>query len=137
MSRWIAAIAVLVLGATGLVGPGIAAGDQSRAQLRTFDCPPPLDPQDRSISVKAVMRPLPGTQKLQLKFDLLLSHDGSSAQLSVRAGNLGSWLSPRNPTLGQVPADVWNFKKSIFQLDAPATYRFKVVFRWVGSGGRV
>jgi hypothetical protein len=135
--RWFAAIAVIALGATGLFGPGIAAGDQSRAQLRSSDCHEALDPQDRSISVKAVMRPLPGTQKLQLKFDLLLGHDGSSAQSSVHAGNLGTWLSPRNPTLGQVPADVWNFKKSIFQLDAPAIYRFKVSFRWLGSGGRV
>jgi hypothetical protein len=135
--RWFAAIAVIALGATGLFGPGIAAGDQSRAQLRSSDCHEALDPQDRSISVKAMMRPLPGTQKLQLKFDLLLGHDGSSAQSSVHAGNLGTWLSPRNPTLGQVPADVWNFKKSIFQLDAPAIYRFKVSFRWLGSGGRV
>src|SRR5581483_8653904 len=71
------------------------------------------------------------------KFTLLVSRPGSSGQTAVRAGNLGTWLTPKNSTLGQLPGDVWNFSKSVVELDAPATYQFRVWYRWLGSGGQV
>jgi hypothetical protein len=121
----------------GAAGAPATSGTLPRSQLKSIVCHPAIDPQNRSMSVTAVMRPVPGTQKLQLKFDLLAAGKGSSTQTSVKVGNLGKWLTPKNPTLGQVADDVWNFKKSIFQLEPPATYRFRVSFRWMGSAGDV
>jgi hypothetical protein len=115
----------------------IASADQPRAQLRSSTCHNALDPQNRTASVKVVMRPTAGTLKLQLKFSLMVGRDDSAPQTAVRAKNLGVWLTPKNPTLGQLPGDVWNFQKSVVQLDAPATYQFRVSFRWLGAGGHV
>ncbi len=142
MRRWMLTLAGLVLTVVAVAGAALAgaagaAGDPPRADLRGFVCRNALDPADRSISAKAVMRPVPGTQKLQLRFALLVNHPGTSGQTSVRAGNLGMWLTPKNPTLGQLPGDVWNFSKSVVELDAPATYQFRVSYRWLGAGGKV
>jgi hypothetical protein len=127
---------LLTLGGAALAFANGAAGDQPRAQLKGFDCRHALDPQNRDVVVKAVMRPLKGTEKLQLKFDVLVSHAGSPPA-AVRSGDLGVWSGPKNPTLGRLPGDVWNYQKTVVDLDAPATYQFRVSFRWLGSGGTV
>ncbi|HSC04308.1 MAG TPA: CARDB domain-containing protein [Solirubrobacteraceae bacterium] len=54
----------------------------------------------------------------------------------VRGHFLGSWLTPDNATLGQRPGDVWIVNHPVVGLPAPATYRFRVSFRWIGSSGR-
>jgi hypothetical protein len=72
---------------------------------------------------------------MQLMFVLQRRLAGRSGFSSVRGSELGNWLSPVNPTLGQLPSDVWNVKKPVVNLPGPATYRFRVTFRWVGSSG--
>jgi hypothetical protein len=137
MKSWFALVAAIVVAAVSLGGASLAGGDQPRSQLSNFSCHTALDPLDRSVSAKVVMRPLAGTQKLQLKFDLLVSHDGTRTRAAVHVGNLGTWLTPRNPTLGRLSGDVWKFQKSVVELDAPASYQFKVSFRWLGAHGSV
>jgi hypothetical protein len=44
-------------------------------------------------------------------------------------------LTPDDPTLGQRPGDVWIVNHPVVGLAAPATYRFRVSFRWIGSNG--
>lgn len=121
--------------AAGTSTSATPVGAPPRAQLKGFDCRHALDPQDRQVSVKAVMRPLPGTQKLQLKFDLLAATAGAPS-VAIHGGDLGVWSGPRNPTLGQLPGDVWNYVKTVVDLNAPATYQFRVAFRWIGAGGK-
>ena len=107
-----------------------------RAALTGFVCQRALDPPARSVSVKAVMRPVIGTRSLALKFDLLQKQAGAT-RILTGAGDLGVWLSPRDPTLGRRPGDIWELTKSVSNLDAPAGYRFRVTFRWLGAHGRV
>jgi hypothetical protein len=117
--------------------PATAAGTGAaapRAQLTRFACGQALDPGNRSVSVRAVMRPLAGTRRLAVKFELL-QRSGGSAQSMVHAGDLGVWVSPANPTLGQVPGDVWRLDKTVLDLAAPATYQFRVIYRWTGANG--
>lgn len=119
-----------------------AATDGPRAQLTKYACVRALAPANRSISVQAVMRPLPGTDRLQLKFDLLqrLATPGSAGtapQTGVRAGDLGVWISPADRTLGRLPGDVWRLNKIVLNLDAPAVYRLRVAFRWLDASGQV
>jgi CARDB len=114
-----------------------ATGAPPRALLRSFSCHRAIDPASRSVSVTAVMRPMVGTRHLAIKFDLMMSAGSGSPQKAVRAGDLGVWKTPKTPTLGQLPGDVWNLQKSVVALAAPATYRFRVMYRWTGMSGHV
>ncbi len=122
-----------------LVPAAAAPGAQpaSKAQLRHSICQRALDPASRAISVQAVMRPVTGTVRLQLRFELLARQRGSSSLRVISGGDLGSWISPQNPTLGARAGDVWIFEKQVADLAAPAAYRFRVSFRWIGAHRRV
>lgn len=138
-----AAIAVPGIAVATAAAPHAAASRQAvaapaRAELTEFDCHPALDPPDRSIAVHAVMRPLAGTRSMAVRFDLLESVPGATITRSVvRGRGLGVWLSPRTPTLGQLPGDVWQLDKTVYDLQAPARYRYRVTFRWSAARGRV
>lgn len=108
-----------------------------RAQLTNFDCHKALDPDNRSVAVTAVMRPMSGTRHMALRFDLLMTTPAAGGPVTVHVGGLGTWKHPKNPTLGQLPGDVWNLQVPVVNLVAPATYRFRVAFRWTGVGGQV
>jgi len=97
-----------------------------------------LDPVARSVSVTATMRPLKGTQKLNVNVRLQDRAAGTHTWLTIAAPGLGQWLAPTDPpTLGRRPGDVWNVRHPVADLTAPAAYRFSVQFRWLGAGGRV
>ena len=138
MKRLVVGATVVVVASISIFNSASVAGvpAPSRAQLRSFSCQRALDPANRSVSVTAVMRPVASTEHMALRFDLLGSTPGTAPR-PVKAGDLGVWLSPSNPTLGQRPGDVWNLQKPVVALAAPATYRFKVQFRWTGSQGQV
>jgi CARDB len=121
-----------------VVGSGTAAGaaPPSRVQLRSFVCQKALDPPARAVSIQAVMRPVSGTSKMQMRFDLMRQTRAGGPFRLVRGQLLGSWISPSNPTLGQRPGDVWIVNHPVVDLSAPATYRFRVTFRWIGSKGQ-
>ena len=101
-----------------------------------FVCQKALDPPARAVSVQSVMRPVTGTSKMQMKFELLRSTKPHPRFVTVHAHGLGSWISPTNPTLGQQAGDVWIVNHPVVNLSAPATYRFRVAFRWIGSQGQ-
>ena len=138
-------MACAVVAATGgcaaLVGvsPGrAAAGTPPRSQLTRIACHSTLDPARRTVSVVSVMRPVPGTRRLSVMLTLLAQRPGSARAQSVgRIGGLGVWVSPADPTLGRRPGDVWKLAKAVYDVDAPARYRFRVAFRWQGAHGRV
>jgi hypothetical protein len=130
----LAAVCALAIAAVAIAG---AAAQPPRAQLRPVVCVTDLDPASRAVSVTAVMRPVTGTQRMQLKFELQSRRDATRPFTRVRGGDLNTWVSPKNVTLGQRPDDVWNLIKQVVDLKAPATYRFKVSFRWLGAGNHV
>ena len=120
------------------VGGSAASAATPRALLVGQVCQAALDPPARAVSVTAVMRPVTGTKKLQVEFQLLERAAPSAAWAPVAGPGLGVWLSPTHPaSLGQQPSDVWFVKKPVADLNAPASYRFEVTFRWLGSGGGV
>ena len=105
-------------------------------QLRSFVCQTALDPPARAVSVQAVMRPLAGTSKLQMKFELMRQMKPHTRFTAVRGRGLGSWISPTDPTLGQQAGDVWILNHPVVNLAAPATYKYRVTFRWIGPQGQ-
>jgi CARDB len=136
MRRFLLLLGLLALPVAG-VGSAAATGQAPpRYGLTAFACQRALEPPDRSVSVKAVMRPVTGTRHLSLKFDLLEKVAGATRSLTG-AGDLGIWLSPPDPTLGLRPGDVWELDKVVSNLEAPAGYRFRVTFRWLGAHDKV
>jgi CARDB len=124
-------------GGAAVAGAAVAGADTPpRDELNSFVCQKALDPPARAVSVQAVMRPVPGTMKMQVRFELMRQTKSGTPFTFVRGRLLGSWISPQNPTLGQQPDDVWNVNHPVVDLPAPATYRFRVTFRWTGAGGK-
>lgn len=113
-----------------------SAAAPPRARLSAFTCTHALDPGARAVGIKATMRPLTGTRKMAMRFELMQRSPGLPAQ-EVSGGDLGVWRGPPNPTLGQLPGDVWRLQKSVYNLAVPFTYQFRVTFRWTGLGGKV
>lgn len=137
MKRLLASLGALLVGVL-LILPAVAAGaDPARAALQGFSCRNGLNPVNRSMGVTAVMRPVTGTWHMAVRFELLATRGPSSAARVVHGGDLGVWIDPHNPTLGQLPGDVWNLRKTVIGLGAPASYRFQVAFRWQDSTGQV
>jgi hypothetical protein len=138
----VAALAAVVVAAAVVPGRAAAVLPASgapapRASLVGFACRRALDPAQRSVSVQAVMRPLPRTRGFAVRFSLLRRVGFSQPAAVVRAGDLGVWITPRDPGLGSRPGDVWRLEKTVVNLQAPATYAFRVAFRWTGAGDRV
>jgi hypothetical protein len=135
MRRFLPLLALLALVDAAL--PATASTKVApRDTLTAFVCQRALDPPNRSVSVKAVMRPVTGTRSLALKFDLVEKQAGAR-RILTGAGDLGVWLSPKDPTLGRRTGDIWELTKAVSNLDAPASYRFRVTFRWLGVHGKV
>ena len=136
------AAAAIVGGAVSAVSAvsaaSAAAGTPPRAQLTQFACHSAVDPARRTVSVTSVMRPISKTRALSVRFELLQQPAGASTpHLVGRTGGLGVWVSPADRTLGRRPGDVWKLAKPVSDVDAPAGYRFRVEFRWLGAHGRV
>ena len=132
------------LASMSFCGAAVAAADAAapatappHAELRALTCHRAADAGGRMVSITAVMRPVSGTTRMALKFELERRTAGSGGFRVVSGRPLGQWVYPANPTLGQNPADVWMLKQNVFNLAAPASYRFRVGFRWTGSGGHV
>jgi hypothetical protein len=116
-----------------------AATAPPRAELSGFVCQKALDPTMREVSITVVMRPVTGTRKMQMEIELFSRAAGapSFAAVSIPAqSRLDTWITAPG-TLGQRPGDIWKVKVPVADLAAPATYRYDVEFRWVGTAGRV
>ena len=135
MKRFVVAAAAALAVVAMTTGP--VGASQPRVQLKNFVCRHAVSPISRLISVWAWMRPMPGTRKLQERW-VLLSKATPGAEFSPVAGtNLGTWISPSDPTLGQRAGDIWKLHKVVSDLAAPAAYRLQATFRWLGAGDRV
>jgi CARDB len=137
--RFVTGLAAAIVVAAVVAGVAAVPGSATtapRSQLTGFACVHALDPGARAVGIEGVMRPLPGTRKLAIRFELLRRGTGAAAQ-TVQGGDLGVWRSPANSTLGRLPGDVWRLQKSVYNLDAPFSYQFRVSFRWTGAHGKV
>ena len=76
--------------AIGGAGTAALAASSPRTRLRHFVCQRALDPAARAVSVTAVMRPLPGTKKLELRFQLQSKSKPGGAYGAVSGGDLGT-----------------------------------------------
>jgi hypothetical protein len=126
------------LAAAGLTTAALAAAPSPKpAMLAGFKCAKALKALDRSMSIDAVMRPVPRTGHMALRFQLRRLIGRSGRTVNVAGGDLGKWLGPTDPTLGQNPHDVWTLRKIVQNLRARARFRFRVTFRWTDGRNRM
>jgi hypothetical protein len=133
MRRLLLAGAILAAGSA--LPTTVALAADQHTSLKDFVCHPAVKPGRRVVGVTAVMRPMPDTEHLAIRWQLTGTRAGHVTRL--RGGDLGKWISPHDPTLGQQPADVWVLKHPVTGVPVGYTYRFRVSFRWFGSGGNV
>ena len=107
-----------------------SASQPRRASLEGFVCRPAPNQLNRLIEDTAVMRPVPGTTLMELRFVLLQRRPGHGFR-GVYGGDLGQWR--QLPV--ELPTNAWVLHKPVVNLPAPAVYRFQVTFRWLGSSG--
>ena len=129
---------VLTLGMCGLLATGGAgaalAASPPKASLDHFGCRTSSAYRSRSISVRAVMRAQSYPARMALRFELLFRTSSNAYWTSLQGGDLGRWRHPTNPpTLGARPDDVWRLTKTVSNLNARGTYRFRVTFRWTDT----
>lgn len=135
-----AGLATVLAGLAAVLAASATASASSspspRDSLGSFVCQKALDPPSRAVSVQSVMRPVTGTAKMQMRFQLMRQSKPGDQFRVVHGRGLGSWISPQDPSLGQRPGDVWIVNHPVVDLPAPSTYHFRVSFRWLGSGGQ-
>ncbi len=134
--RATAAVAAIGFATAGVPAAPATAADAPRAALEGMVCQRASNALDRAVQVTAVMRPVSGTEQMAMMFELQQRPSGASTFSNVRAGDLGKWRHPLDPTLGQRSGDLWKLSKPVVNLAAPAFYRFVVTFRWTGPSGR-
>lgn len=132
MRRILIAAAIVV---AGTAAPAAAESTAGNAYLRGFACHRSLDPSKRSVTVTAVMSTIAGVQHLQMRFQL--QDRTAHGTTLIHGGDLGQWISPSSPTLGQHSSDQWVVNHPVTGVPVPGSYRFKVFFRWIGNGGQV
>jgi len=108
-----------------------------RSRLTGLVCHRALQPAARAMYVRALMRPITGTLRMEMRFELLSKSSTAPRAVNLHGGGLGTWISPPNPTLGQRSGDVWIVPHPVYNLPAPAVYHYRVSFRWIGSDGRI
>jgi hypothetical protein len=118
-----------------MLAPTAAQAASGDAYLQAFACHRSLDPSKRSVTVTAVMATVAGAQRLQMRFQL--QERTAQGLVLIRGGDLGQWISPSSPTLGQHSSDRWVVNHPVTGVPVPGSYRFKVSFRWIGSNGQV
>lgn len=122
---------------------GLAGGSALSAQASTtpaglhgFRCAPNLQPMLRGLDVTASMRPVPGTEKLRMRLDLLRAAHRAGPYRLVHGPHLGTWIGPPDASLGSHPGDAWNVHQSVVGVARPGYYRMRVSFAWLGAHNR-
>src|SRR4051794_5560171 len=117
-----------LLAAAALAAPAQAQTVPTRAALES--CHAGDAPLERFAVFSAQMAAIPGTKKMQLRFDLSQRLSGEDFR-RVQAPGLGVWRS-------SVPGvDIFRYRKQVANLAAPGAYRAVVRFRWLGAAGEV
>ena len=77
------------------------------------------------------MRPVPGTDRMQVRFTLQVREGALPLWRRVVAAGLDEWLTSA-PGVSR-----YSYTKTVRNLAAPAAYRAVVRFRWLDAGGAV
>jgi CARDB len=114
-----------------LLVPAVPAHAQTvptRAALQA--CHTGSAPLDRYAVFTAQLGAVPDSKRMQVRFDLQQRLSGGDFRRVVAPG-LGVWRA------SMPGVDIFRYRKQVANLQAPATYRALVRFRWLDAGGAV
>ena len=94
-------------------------------------CVTAVDQSERSATFGGEMISVPGSTRMEMRFDLLERRPQDTAFHTVVASGLGVW---RFASSG---VKVYKYLKQVTNLSAPAYYRAAVRFRWLNSKGKL
>jgi hypothetical protein len=114
-------LAALLLGAS----PAHAA----TSGVRVVGCESALDPVARVVAFEGRMRIKHGARRMQMRFTLQERSPDQAGWHRVPAAGFGKWLTS-DPGIGR-----YVYTKRVLELEAPATYRAIVRFRWLDADG--
>jgi len=114
-------LAALALGAT----PAHAA----TSGVKVVGCDSSLDPAGRAAVFEGRMRVKRGARRMQMRFTLQTRTSGDPSWHKLSASGFGKWLTS-DTGVGR-----YVYTKRVIELEAPASYRVIVRFRWLDADG--
>jgi hypothetical protein len=101
----------------------------STSGVKVTACESSLDPAARVATFEGRMRVKKGARRMQMRFTLQeRTHDEPSWH-KIPAAGFGKWLTS-DPGIGR-----FVYSKRLIELEAPASYRTLVKFRWLDAAG--
>ena len=110
---------------------GVLPAAASAESVKLLACVPALEGKGRSAAFEARVRPMRGSERMQVRFTLQVDEDLLGDWRRVAAPGFDNWLSSA-PGVTR-----YSYTKTVQNLSAPAAYRMVVRFRWLDAGGDV
>jgi len=123
---------IALLAPAVLTAPASAVTPRSSdAGARLLACHTSTAPLGRYLLAEAAMRRLPGTSRMQVRFDLYRRLPGRFTSYRVAGPGLGVYLSSAPGVLRYV------YRRRVANLPVPGIYRLAVSHRWLDASGHV
>jgi hypothetical protein len=124
-------LACAVAALAGAVSPGAALAQKTAAGKVSVSssCRPAVKQLERQFVVTGDMLSLRQGNRMEMRFDLYTKTVAEPAWKLVQAPDLGIWNRAKP---GRTE---YKFRQKTLNLAAPASYKMRVTFHWVGPGG--
>lgn len=111
------------------VGLTAAPAHAATSGVKVVGCTSALDPAGRAAVFEGRMKVRRSARKMQMRFTLQERTPGDASWHKLPAAGFGKWLTS-DPGVGR-----YVYTKRVIELEAPASYRTIVKFRWLDAGG--
>jgi hypothetical protein len=122
---------LLALLLAGALGAPAAARADTVAKVHVSHCNTGSRPEDRSATYKAWMRSVPGTERMAMRFKLVVHRAGQSSAEPLSNSQLSVWRRSRAGVTRYV------YSQKVKRMEPGSSYRVRVKFRWLDSSGKV
>jgi CARDB len=112
-----------------LLGVLAAPAHAATSGVRLTSCQSALDPTEREASFEGRMKVKHRARRMQMRFTLQTRSADEPRWHKLPAAGFGKWLTS-NPGIGR-----YVYTKRVIELEAPASYRTIVKFRWLDADG--
>jgi CARDB len=112
-----------------LFGVLAAPAHAATSGVRVTDCRSALDPVERVAAFEGRMKVKHHARRMQMRFTLQARSADTPRWHRLPAAGFGKWLTS-NAGIGR-----YVYTKRVIELEAPASYRTVVKFRWLDAGG--
>jgi len=123
--RHLALICTLLVAGLAFAAPAHAAS----SGVKIVGCESALDPAGRAATFEGRMKVRKHARKMQMRFTLQTRTPEGPAWHKLAASGFGKWLTS-DPGVGR-----YVYTKHVVALEAPASYRTLVRFRWLDADG--